>query len=248
MAVPNGKSPTTPDMSDPDPDGDVVLIVTPPKQPPEYSRPETPSSTAVQNAAPTESTPLAEASPPDGKDCAEGLEQNHSPARRFKVSSRHLVLASEYFNSRLKSCWSEGEALRKKRNVELEITDANPEAVLILLNAIHGHLRRVPKVVNLNLLVELAVLVDYFQCHEILDLFSDLWVEALRSSVPSDYTNDVPRWIFISWVFRKADIFKQVTEVAQHQVTGELCTLQLPIPAALKSELLLTPRAALGRH
>lgn len=136
-----------------------------------------------------------------------------------------------------------------RERLELDIPDTNPETLLILLDVIHGRLRRVPKAVDMNCLTELAMLVDYFQCHEVVYLVSDLWVGALRKTVPSISTTDqfsgsmrdVAKWIFISWVFRQADIFKKVTGVAQRSGYYALDTLGLAIPTAVKGECYRRP-------
>lgn len=237
MAAPNDTT------NHPDPNGDVVLVVSPPAQPRAYNRYENTQSNSHDSALgglysflsdlPQDSGPGQQSNSPNKQE----NQENQPPAtQRFKVSSKHLTLSSKYFEGRLRSCWSEGETLRSKGDVELDITDTDPEAFLILLNIIHGHTRRVPRLVMLKQLTELAVLVDYFQCHEIVELFSNLWVDALRLQVPSERTNNVVRWIFISWVFRDAAIFKKVTRTAQRTAVAEMGTLELPIPSALKSE------------
>lgn len=230
---------------EPDPNGDVVLVVSPPKHKPAYRKTEREPIFNFGNLKNTFGSPPAESSA-TGEN---GSTSNPQPAQSYRASSKHLTLASKYFESRLKACWSEGGTLLDQGTVELDIPDTNPETVLILLDVIHGRLRRVPKAVDLNCLTELAMLVDYFQCHEVVYLVSDLWVGALRETVPSISTTDqlsgsmrdVTKWIFISWVFREADIFKEVTGVAQRSGYYALDTLGLAIPTAVKGECYRRP-------
>jgi hypothetical protein len=251
---------------EPDPNGDVVLVVSPPKHKPAYRKTKEeanfdfgnlkntfglPPAEPAEPAAAGESQQTTPETPPTEPSATggNGSKSNPQPAQSFRASSKHLTLASKYFESRLKACWSEGGTLLDKGTVELDIADTNPETLLILLDVIHGRLRRVPKAVDLNCLTELAMLVDYFQCHEVVYLVSDLWVGALRKTVPSisitdqlpGSMRDVAKWIFISWVFREADIFNNVTEVAQRSGYCALDTLGLAIPTAVKGECYRRP-------
>lgn len=40
--------------------------------------------------------------------------------------------------------------------------------MLILMNIIQGRNRSVPEIINLEMLARLAILVDYYDCHEVL--------------------------------------------------------------------------------
>jgi len=40
------------------------------------------------------------------------------------------------------------------------------EALLILMNIIHGHTQEVPRTVDLELLTRMAEIVDYYELHE----------------------------------------------------------------------------------
>ncbi|OJJ31982.1 hypothetical protein ASPWEDRAFT_643803 [Aspergillus wentii DTO 134E9] len=194
------------DINEPDPNGDVTLIVTPRKKPQGLF-------SDIQSANPTE-----------------------QPATRFRVSSRHLMLASTYFEGRLSTRWPEGEELKNKGSVELQIPDADPDAFLIILNVIHGRLNRVPRVVTLETLTEVAILTDYFQCHEPLGLFPSKWVDSLRSPVPRPIYLGGLNWILISWVFGIDDIFTSSTKFAQRQLTRNLTgnEFELPIPGNIR--------------
>lgn len=147
----------------------------------------------------------------------------------FRVSSRHLILASAQFERRLKECWSEGHTLCSEGYVEMPVTDCDPEALLILLNIIHGHTRRVPRSIDVESLTKIAVLVDYYECHEAVEIFSDMWIDRLKGEVPTTYSSELIKWLCISWVFRKDEIFRSVTQVAQCQSKGRIEQHGLPI-------------------
>jgi hypothetical protein len=57
--------------------------------------------------------------------------------------------------------------------------------------------------VDLEMLTKLAVLVDYYACYEAVEIVSDMWVDGLKGTLPTAYSKDLVRWLFISWVFQK---------------------------------------------
>lgn len=63
--------------------------------------------------------------------------------------------------------------------------DVDETALEIVLNVIHLKKRRVPKIVNVELLARIAVLVDYYECAEAVEAFSSIWeTEVFKSDSP----------------------------------------------------------------
>lgn len=153
---------------------------------------------------------------------------------RFQVSSKHLVLASAYFKGMLKNGWAEGDALSKKGFVEIPVNGCKPDILLIILNLIHGRLRQIPLTLSLPQLSDIAVVTDFFQCHEVVEVFAGIWIKALESLVPSSFSQDMKIWMMISFVFKSPDIFKRTTKIAMQQATGPFDTSTLPIPKSVK--------------
>jgi hypothetical protein len=191
--------------SDPDPNGDVTLVVSPPNQPRAY--------------APSRAHPDGEAG-----------------VSRYRASSKHLSLASQYFEKRLNKEWSEGKELQKKGCVEMVVPDTDPKAFLILLNLMHCRTQKVPTSVTFDELVELAVQVDYFKCHGVLGLYPARWMEPWKAKRPNTYCDEIVKWIFISGVFNDDALFASVTLLAMRQTKDLINTLDLPIPLSVTSE------------
>jgi hypothetical protein len=105
---------------------------------------------------------------------------------RIRVSSKHLILASPYFRSMLQGDFKEGVDLRTTGAAEIRLVGGHPAALLILLNIIHGHTRRVPRNVDFRMLTRIAVLVDKYQFHEVAEMFTDTWVEKLKGGSLTD--------------------------------------------------------------
>ncbi|RYC78626.1 hypothetical protein BFJ63_vAg18500 [Fusarium oxysporum f. sp. narcissi] len=108
---------------------------------------------------------------------------------RMLVSGKHLELASSYFKKMFSGPFTEGKAdhagLRR-----VTATDWDPEAFNIVLTIMHGYHRDVPRLLGLEMLAKLAMIVDYYECHEIIELYADIWLERLKSEVPTVYGRD----------------------------------------------------------
>jgi hypothetical protein len=151
----------------------------------------------------------------------------------MRVSSSHLALASPYFKRMLRGGWKEGHTLRSDGGVHLDVKEWDHEALLILMNIIHGHTRKVPRLVSLEVLAKIAVLVDYYECVEVVEVFSDMWINQLEKQPPRIYSRDLILWICISWVFRLSKQFTVATRIALKQSRGPIQTLGLPIPGGV---------------
>jgi hypothetical protein len=133
----------------------------------------------------------------------------------LRVSSRHLILASAMFNSMLLSdAFPEGRDLRSKGSLVIKLSD-DAEAFIILMYIVHRMTRKVPRNIPLFTLAKLAELVNYYQLHEVVEIFSDSWVANLERtlSLKSYDPELVSPWLFISWVFRKGDEFEKMTQI-----------------------------------
>ena len=225
-----------------DPDGDVVLVVEvsdnleEPEEEPE-EEPGTEETLAPANELPPWDDGIADDdTPPEEEYVADESfgESSHDTGRpeiRMRVSSNHLRLASPYFKRMFQSGWPEGDALRAEGRAEVHLqNDEDPEALLILLNIIHGHTRTVPRSVDLRMLTKIATLVDFFECYEAIEVFSDMWINVFKESLPQSVGKGLTRWIWISWALNKPDQFKAVTRIAERQSTGPIETYGFPIP------------------
>ncbi|KAE9378227.1 hypothetical protein N431DRAFT_435400 [Stipitochalara longipes BDJ] len=149
------------------------------------------------------------------------------------VSSKHLMLASPMFKAMLQhSNFKEGDELRSSGQVKVPLPDDDPAALKILLDIVHGRVRQVPRHVNLTTMTELSVLVDKYQMLEVVELYVEMWMSTLKTSVPMFFTADLLAWLSISWVFGLGDIFKQISRIAMRGSTDLFGAHEshLPIP------------------
>jgi hypothetical protein len=148
----------------------------------------------------------------------------------MRVSSKHLTLASPVFKRMFSGPWKESQSLAAKECVEIETECWDIHAMLILMNIIHGRGRNVPRQVTLKTLSEIAALVDYYECHEVVDMMSGVWVNGFLLQMPAAFGTDIILWIFISWVFQQPYQFTLATKIATEQSNQRIDPGDLPIP------------------
>lgn len=88
----------------------------------------------------------------------------------------------------LKGGWKEVHTLRSDGCGPLYVEGWDPDALLILMNIIHGRTRKIPRSVNLEMLANIAVLVDYYECVEVVEVFSEMWLNQLKEQSPKNGT------------------------------------------------------------
>jgi hypothetical protein len=177
---------------------------------------------------------------------AEFGESGHDEAIKVPmlVSSRHMMLASPVFRAMLDGNFKEGCDLTSNGKVQVPLPNDDPTALAIVLDIIHGHNRRVPREVDLELLTEISILADKYQMVEAVEFFAESWIEGLKSSIPEDYSTekrDVHRWIGISWVFGRSSEFKTMTELTGTSTGAGLVDdvdERLPIPSIILGTVL----------
>lgn len=156
----------------------------------------------------------------------------------MRVSSRHLTLASPYFTQLLKESSKEGKSLYSDGSLIINLVDCHSGALLILMNVIHGRTQNIPRSISLETLAKFAVLVDCYACAEVVGLVSEMWIYQLKDSIPKILSRDLILWIYISYIFRDAKIFKAVTGTALKQSRRRIKILDLPIPERIVGRLL----------
>ena len=151
------------------------------------------------------------------------------------VSSRHMMLASQYFEKMLSGNSNEAITLRTKKHVSIPLS-ADLDAMIILLNIVHGVSRKVPRQVNLDVLNKLAVLVSSLGMLEAVQFFSDTWIDNFqREGFPESYNENVLPLLFVFWVFDRPLEFKNMTRITQRECDEKLGEdmQEVPIPHSI---------------
>ena len=171
----------------------------------------------------------AEPTPSETEDLSASAEAEESQLS-LKVSSKHLCLASRRFGRMLTGDWAEAHTVHEDGLRHVEIEGFDPEAYKIIMHAIHGNYRKVPrKVDDLDLLLQLALIVDDLDCHESIELLCDTWLEKWKAVEIHQVDRVLIIWIFISSVLRHEPIFVRATYQAIVSSPVPVPTLGLPI-------------------
>jgi hypothetical protein len=136
-----------------------------------------------------------------------------------------MILASRNFRDMLgNDNFEEGQTLRTQGAVEVPLPEDDPGAFILLLHIIHATTRKVPRHVCLSTLTALAILVDKYSLLEAVELFSDLWIDNVKDEepMPESFTDDVPSWLMISWVFQKPVEFKAMSRIIEQECDERL--------------------------
>lgn len=102
----------------------------------------------------------------------------------MRVSSKHLSIVLSYFKRMFQGDRPEGNTLRSTGSVQVPLPEDDPATLLILLGIIHGRTRKVPRLMDLKTLTRLAILVDYYNLHETVKMFLDMWIDGLKGELP----------------------------------------------------------------
>ena len=151
----------------------------------------------------------------------------------YLVSSRHLTLPSPWFKRALRSAGSREAVPLSDGYLHVPASEWDEAALLALLNILHLRKRQVSKEITLEMLAQIAVLVDYYELknEEAIADNVDAWVDYVRSTrpVPTHYGRDLMLWICVSATFDLSLEFEKATAVAIQESTGAIQTLGLPI-------------------
>ncbi|KAG6053395.1 hypothetical protein E4U17_004737 [Claviceps sp. LM77 group G4] len=198
--------------------------------------------------------PTTESNVPNDSGEAHG-ENSERDVVQFRLSSRHLALASPVFktmlNGSLKASGSSsgpcnGSAKTRaplqvgpdcQLRYELTATEWDAEDFLIVMTIVHGKNRQVPVSVDLETLGRISVIVDYYHLQEVVQVVFGLWIFQLRGKLPTTYGRDCVTWIFVSWVVSFTKVFEEMTKIAITTCEGGLGTIYLPFPPMLLSSL-----------
>ncbi|KAI1039616.1 hypothetical protein LB505_008350 [Fusarium chuoi] len=149
---------------------------------------------------------------------------------RYRVSSAHLALASPVFK---------GMVDKSSATIDLGSHSESgfgqyAEALLILLDVIHGHHKSVPKAMDLELLIELWGLIDSYKCHEAVEMFVDHWVASAidKDKIKGSSLNTNMSRLYISWVFAKGEYFDLLAHNILESTAGSIQT-DLALPARI---------------
>lgn len=151
------------------------------------------------------------------------------PYLKLLLSSAHLRLGSGYFKRTLSHGWKEAVTVDADGKRCIEAEDFDAEALLMVMRMIHNLDHSVPEKVDLEMMAKVAVIVDYYDCHEPVWFIASMWINELKDSLPTTCNRDLSLWLLISSVFDEKEVFLKITTTAILMSTGPIRKLDLPI-------------------
>lgn len=134
---------------------------------------------------------------------------------RFKVSSQVLCIASPVFRAMLgpsssfkEACELRASAVSSEPYV-LQLGEDDPQALVVVLNALHLQGSKVPISISFQNLVDLAIICDKYDCAPGVTLWADVWTEVWKKYALEP---GFERWLFISWTFGIDEIFMSLSK------------------------------------
>ncbi|KAF7945758.1 uncharacterized protein EAE97_004796 [Botrytis byssoidea] len=152
------------------------------------------------------------------------------------VSSKHMCLASPVFKAMLQGEFKQSVTLKTMGKLEVPLPDDNPTAMKILINIIHGRMSMVPLKIALELFCQIAILVDKYQCREIVQLLPPVWKNEFSHTFSQGQWVDIVHWVCIAWQFELEDEFLKATQIIRERSSWTMENLigcikyDLPIP------------------
>ncbi|KAF4332471.1 hypothetical protein FBEOM_13721 [Fusarium beomiforme] len=164
-------------------------------------------------------------------------ENSETPQEKhYLCSKKHLTLASrraaKIFASQFKEASQEEDGLH---HWKFDGT-FNDQAFEIILKIIHGKTRHIPRTTNLDLLANIATIVDDLECHEAVAFFTINWLFGYPSGATEIRGKALAQLILASFVFEHAVLFETYTKMAIRYNDGALSTFELPIRGDISSK------------
>ncbi|KAF7116243.1 hypothetical protein CNMCM5793_004319 [Aspergillus hiratsukae] len=139
----------------------------------------------------------------------------------FKVSSKHLILASKYFKDHFKK-------------------HCDPGAFLLVMNIIHGKNQEIPKEEGEAMLLKVADVACYLDCREACMFVVELWIERLcfEGKIRYNTWENCLKWAYLSWAFNLPSEFTTSTSAAMglRSVTSKY-PANLKLPELIKADI-----------
>ncbi|KAI9371076.1 hypothetical protein BJX61DRAFT_544045 [Aspergillus egyptiacus] len=202
-----------------DPDGEVFLILKNPN-----------ASFAVcekDSQAPRPSTTNSSSSHDNPQNPNEKPETSEV---RFRVSAKHLIMASPYFKSMLTGGWRESEEFRKSGTLDLSCEGWDAEALLILFRIFHGQTHDLPFRMSVERLARFTAVANYYNAHSATKFFTAIWAQPLETTKLRRTPREMVMALWVAWFLRRSRTFKRYSTALVQYSTEPITSLGLPLP------------------
>lgn len=91
----------------------------------------------------------------------------------------------------------------------LVLEDDNPEALAVILFALHCQNKFVPVTISFQNLLDLAIICDKYDCAAAVSLWTDIWTKDWKKMAQDA---GYEQWLFIAWTFGVEDVFQSLSK------------------------------------
>ncbi|KAG9253428.1 uncharacterized protein F5Z01DRAFT_623717 [Emericellopsis atlantica] len=161
----------------------------------------------------------------------------HEAERKMRLSSQHLILASDYFKSALTKGFAESVPESGEFAHVVRAENMNLEALRLVMSIVHGQTHQVPRKISLDLLAKVAVVVDYYKFHKAVDFFFQVWAEQIETPAEWQYGTGFLLRLLVSCIFQEKEMFQKLTKVYLLHSRGPIHHLDLPPLALIRDPL-----------
>ncbi|XEV07196.1 hypothetical protein FSHL1_012483 [Fusarium sambucinum] len=224
---------SAPELEEIDPDGDTLLILRNPNAP--FATWNSEIDQEWANAIPqhqsdtSKSYELTILPTEDTNDKDSSQAETEPVELRFRLCSAILKVTCSFFKKSMNGVWKATECEPGFEWTLLEM-DWDAEAFRILMNILHHNARRVPRTITLETLAKIATLVDYYDCHEAVNIWVERWSSNISLEEPEYYSRELLLRLSVARVFHDYQAFSALTETTITCSRGPIHTLGLPIP------------------
>ncbi|KAK2595509.1 hypothetical protein QQS21_006784 [Conoideocrella luteorostrata] len=144
-----------------------------------------------------------------------GPDQHADECIEFLVCSRSLARASLVFDRMLYGSFSDSihnqpnNASSNKSPWTVRLVEEKPVPFEIFLNITHANVSKVPHILSVDSLYDLAVLTDYYDATTLLIPWIEGWVASVKE-VTRDANTIMPKMLWISWEFGRQTEFMTI--------------------------------------
>ena len=136
-------------------------------------------------------------------------EEDEPVTKTFVVSAKVMCLASPVWKAMFDP--SGPWAKRSSGTEGVKMLEDDPDALLILLDAAHLNFDHVPKAVNFDQLLHLAILCDKYDTFRLVGPWISEWIGGQELLRPV-YNPGNEAWLFISWSFGREGIYNNLSK------------------------------------
>ncbi|KAI9371072.1 hypothetical protein BJX61DRAFT_544041 [Aspergillus egyptiacus] len=164
----------------------------------------------------------------------------------YRVSSKHLKIASPVFKNMLSPEWKEGKKLQESGQVTIKAFSWDSDALLLFLSVLHCKAHEIDYQPDLELLAQLAVIGDYYQCRKLVSFHADAWVSRLPVTSPV-HVREMMLWIWVAFWFGRAALFENYTAMVIRESEDPVTSLGLPFPSKVIDKINEARTSYIGR-